>query len=269
MSAALLFVAASSPRIERRESFRLGMQHLSPLGLSEPWWLRDCGDRHWALIAEALGQQGTAFQDPEGHAVYAAFCATDLRLAPAARSLLGASVEVCSTLHALGANGIGSEHRFLGKDGPLGSLRMISCFLRHDGSGSNRRLLRGALAGMAPLPPATEGLARLHAGAREAARAARLARRSGPEILGYTPLGMLDFNAAGLLYFPTFSKIAEMARPCVAPLRRRQVVYLGNLDPGEAVSVECHAAQLRLWSGDRILAQVTTDGGGPGPSDVA
>lgn len=244
--------------VERQEDLRLGMRHLAPVGLSEPRWLRDGGDRHWELIAEALGQEGTAFRDPEGHPVYAAFCATDLQLAPVARPLLAARVTIRSRLHAVGPNALGSEQQILGPDGLLGCLRMISCFLRHDETGSNRRLLRGHLPGMAPLPPATAELDRLQATARCTARNARTEAPTEPAILRYTPIAALDFNAAGLLYFPTFSKIAEMAWPDAAPVLRRQITYLGNLDPGEDILVQGHPTRLRLWSGDRLIAQVTT-----------
>ncbi|WP_068297699.1 Pnap_2097 family protein [Pararhodobacter sp. CCB-MM2] len=252
--------------VERHEDLRLGMRHLAPVGLSEPRWLRDGGDRHWELIAEALGQEGTAFRDPEGHAVYAAFCATDLQLAPVIRPLLAARVTIRSRLHAVSPNALGSEQQILGPDGPLGCLRMISCFLRHDETGSNRRLLRGNLPGMAPLPPATAALDRLQATARCIARLMRRDSPTGPAILRYKPVPTMDFNAAGLLYFPTFSKIAEMACPGSTPLLRRQIVYLGNLDPGEDISVEAMqddgtATTLLLRAKGRVLAQVTTQRG--------
>ncbi|WP_370206135.1 hypothetical protein [Pararhodobacter marinus] len=85
----------------------------------------------------------------------------------------------------------------------------------------------------------------------------------GPAILRYTPVAALDFNAAGLLYFPTFSKIAEMACPRAAPLLRRQITCPGNLDPGEDILVEPlrddeTATWLRLWAKGRALAEIST-----------
>ncbi|MEM1360359.1 MAG: hypothetical protein AAGF94_01415 [Pseudomonadota bacterium] len=39
------------------------MTQLSPFRLSEQWLSRNCGDRHWALISDALGQQRARFHD--------------------------------------------------------------------------------------------------------------------------------------------------------------------------------------------------------------
>ncbi|MCD1618737.1 Pnap_2097 family protein [Salipiger marinus] len=245
-------------RVERRESLSLGMAMLSPFGLSEQWLLRDAGDRHWTLIADALGQSGIAFRDAEGHPVYAAFCATELTLARPSRPLLGTGIEITSTLHVVAANRIGSEHHIAGAEGWLGTLRMISCFLRHDGSGSNRRLLRSSLPGLDDLAAATPGLDRQHARARTLARQSRDTPATGPELLVQTPVPALDFNAVGLLYFPTFSRLAEAARPCPAPLTGREVVYLGNLDQGEHVTVRAAATGLQITSGPRLLALVET-----------
>ncbi|MCA0921429.1 Pnap_2097 family protein [Pseudooceanicola nanhaiensis] len=249
-----------------RDRLLLGMQQLAPYGLSEQWLLRDAGDRHWALIAKARNQQGIAFHDAEGHPVYAAFCATELRLAPPRGPLLGTTFEVTSSLHQIGPNRLGSEHVFQGAEGPLGSLRMISCFLRHDGSGSNRRLLRSTLSGLGSLAPATPGLLRQHGAARTMARHARQAPMTGPLRLHYQPVPALDFNAVGLLYFPTFSAIAERARPGSGALAMRDVVYLGNLDPGQEITVHDApaapypdpAACLSLSAGPHRLALVRT-----------
>lgn len=261
--------AVGTPRcIERRERVSLGMMQLCPFGLSEQWLLRDCGDRHWRLIAEALGQTGIAFRDAEGHPVYAAFCATELALEAQKSPLLGQEIEITSSLHEVAAHRIGSEHWVHGPDGPLATLRMISCFLRHDGSGSNRKLLRSNLPGLGELPPSTPGLSEQNQIARRHARTIRMQNASGAALLCHTPVPNLDFNAVGLLYFPTFSKIAEIARPSPAPLARRDVVYLGNLDPGEAISVRETETELRLYAKDRPLAVVSTEHG-PRPSPLS
>ena len=74
------------PMPTRQDRLRLGMMHLSPNGLSEQWLLRHLGDRHWDLIAAAVGQEGIAFRDADGAQVYAAFCATSLDLPGQARA---------------------------------------------------------------------------------------------------------------------------------------------------------------------------------------
>ncbi|OCX65369.1 hypothetical protein BFP70_09915 [Thioclava sp. SK-1] len=237
--------------------FPLQMANLSGLGLSEPWLLRMAGDRHWQLIAQTAGQTGVALHDADGHSIYAAFCSTALRIAPRARGLMDAQVTLESTLYQVSSARLGSVHVLSHPEmGILACLRMISCFLCHDETGSNRRLMRKSLPGLSPLPLAPTEVMALERSARDAAR---LARSVGPEtpILCYTPLPALDFNAVGLLYFPTFSKIAEMARPHWNAGITRNVTYLSNLDAGEDILVETMDAGLLLRAQDgRALAVI-------------
>ena len=242
-----------------RSKIRLGMAQLSPWGLAEQWVLRELGDRHWSLIADAVGQAGTAFHDAEGHPVYAAFCATSVAFAPATAPLLGTELEILSRLAAVGPNRLGSVHSLQGATGALGQVLMISCFLRHDATRANHRLLRSSLPGLGPLPLACDALAALNARARTMARRARDLSPRRAELLRTTPLPALDFNAAGLLYFPTFSKIAEMAQPSNGPLARRDITYLGNLNPGDPIAVHTDTGDLILSSGPRTLAVIQTD----------
>ncbi|TMV72321.1 hypothetical protein FGG78_29690 [Thioclava sp. BHET1] len=249
---------AAARIIARGARLRLGMMQLSPFGLSEQWLLRDGGDRHWSLIADALGQSGGIFRDAQGHAVYAAFSATELTLHPPPRALLGTELSVSSHLYALAPNRLGSEHHLHGPEGPLGRLRMITCFLRHDESGSNRRLLRSTPRGLGDLAPAPRALLAFHDRARGRARAALANPPAGPPALRYQPVPALDFNAVGLLYFPTFARIAEGALPISAPLARREIVYLGNIDPGETISATGGPPDLRLMAGTRPLAMIAS-----------
>lgn len=246
MSVAVLRPIAPAP--ESRAGLTLGMAQLSPFGLSEQWLLRDCGDRHWGLIAEAAGS-GMAFHSADGTPVYAAFCATSVALATAPK--LGSQAEVQSRLFDVAPHRIGSVHHITGPSGKLATVRMISCFLSHDGSGSNRRLFRNTLAGLDDLPPPPADLVGLLDRSRVLARMAR-ATQGDETLLQYTPLPALDFNAVGLLYFPVFSKIAEMAAQ-TTPLQHRTVVHLGNIDPGETVTVSRAGPQLLLQAGDRTI----------------
>jgi probable biosynthetic protein (TIGR04098 family) len=100
-----------------------------------------------------------------------------------------------------------------------------------------------------------------HDYARGHSRALRQSAEFGPRIVSYTPVSALDFNAVGLLYFPTFSRIAEMARPTLGPLCHRDVVYVSNLNPGETIHVHGTGdSPLTLATDDRPLAIVTTGG---------
>jgi hypothetical protein len=215
------------PMPTRQDRLRFGMMHLSPNGLSEQWLLRHLGDRHWDLIAAAVGQEGIAFRDADGAQVYAAFCATSLDLPGQARAQLGTCVDIHSTLFQV----------------------------------TPRRLLRNDLPGLGVLASAPDRVMGFHDYARGHSRALRQSAEFGPRIMSYTPVPALDFNAVGLLYFPTFSRIAEMARPTLGPLCHRDVVYVSNLNPGETIHVHGTGnGPLTLATDDRPLAIVTTGG---------
>lgn len=228
------------------ERVALNMAQLSPFGISEQWLLRHCGDRHWALIASALGQERALFRDPMGRSIYAAFCATSLELTPPGTALLGERAEIRSSLFQISPSRIGSSHLIAGPDGRLARLRMISCFVTHDGDGSNRHLLRSAPAGLADLLPAPEPLIALDQQARRQVREFRSLRPQFPPCLTCTPSLALDFNAVGLLYFPVFSQIAERAQGRDTALLRRDLVYLGNIDPGDQIESFAQGSTLTL-----------------------
>src|SRR5262249_53444288 len=57
----------------------LGMPHLAMGGLSETWLLKECGHRHWSMLARAAGLAVPEFRDPAGDPIYAAFLAVTVR----------------------------------------------------------------------------------------------------------------------------------------------------------------------------------------------
>ncbi|WP_172327591.1 Pnap_2097 family protein [Mangrovicoccus sp. HB161399] len=261
MTRVLAFPAPPAP-VLLEDSQPLSMMQLAPRGLSEQWLLRHAGDRHWAMIAAAMGQGRAVFADADGRPVYAAFCATELAFAPP-EPLLGADLSVRSSLHAVSARLIGSEHLLSGPDGPIGMLRMVSTFVSHDGTGSNKRITRNLPSGELRLPDAPAALAELAGRARSRARTLRDRSSRGPVLLRARPCPQTDFNAAGLLYFPTFSRLAETAdwaeTGSDAPLAWREVTYLGNLDQGEEVEVCRAEGGLDILRGDgRIIAHLRT-----------
>lgn len=247
-------------RIEATASVTAAMAQLSPFGLSEQWVLRDAGDRHWSLIADAMGQGQAVFTDDSGQPIYAAFCTTSLELGPA-RPQLGERIEISATLHAVSAARIGSSH-VLRRDGQVvARLLMISTFVGRDESGSNRRIVRRAPLRAPDLPSAPEPLAALDARSRKVARALRYQMHKTFDGC-VTPVPSLDFNAAGLLYFPTFSRLAETVRPANGSLRGREIVYMGNIDPGDGICLrQADGATLMTRTDGAPLALVRTTKG--------
>ncbi|QDL93691.1 hypothetical protein FDP22_11145 [Paroceanicella profunda] len=233
------------------------MAQLGPDGLSEQWLLRDCGDRHWQLIALAMGQARAVFTDADGRPVYAAFCATSLELEAPGPGALGGVLGLRSALFRLGASRIGSIHHLAVDGRPAGRLRMISTFVGHGPEGGNRGILRRPPLRRVVLPEAGPELSDLAAHSRATVRALAPARPEPAPLLAVTPCPALDFNAVGLLYFPAFSALAERARTArPGPLARRDVIYLGNVDPGDSIALHPEPGQgagaLGLWRPDGV-----------------
>lgn len=266
---AVVALAARRGPVEDAVSLPLGMAQLSPAGLSEQWVLRFCGDQHWALIAKALGQRSAVFHAADGRPVYAAFCATSLRLPAPSRALLGQDARIESKLFAVSDTRTGSQHRILVAGKVVAELWMISTFVSHDASGSNTRIYRNNVLGEMHLPEAEAGLMQLDGAARDTARRLRKSWPCGAQPI-YTerPTPSLDFNAVGLLYFPTFSRIAEQAdylrtgRPDPAP--GRDVVYLGNINQGDTVHVCDHGPMMVMTRGDGTPIAVLRSLSAPG-----
>ncbi|WP_118135651.1 Pnap_2097 family protein [Oceanicella sp. SM1341] len=260
MSVVALRAGPPAPELVSRQ--RLGMAQLGPQGLSEQWLLRECGDRHWQLIATAMGQERAVFADAAGRPVYAAFCATVLELAPPAPGgVPGGLLTLRSGLFRLGGSRIGSEHALEVEGRPAGLLRMISTFVGHGPGGSNRAILRRPPLREVALPPAGPGLAALAARSRETVRSLCPTAPAGPPLLAAVPVPGLDFNAVGLLYFPAFSALAERAHwadPLARPgaLARREIVYLGNIDPGDGIALHPEPGHppgaFGLWRSDAV-----------------
>ncbi len=252
--AVVAFAARQGP-VRATARLPLGMAQLCPTGLSEQWVLRFCGDQHWALIAKALGRREAVFQAADGRPVYAAFCATSLWLKLPSMPLLGQDVRAESTLFAVTETRSGSRHQLLVGEEVIAELRMISSFVSHDDSGSNRRIVRTSVMGEMHLPQAEDGLMRLDRQARDTVRGLRQAGPTGAqEIHSERPVPSLDFNAVGLLYFPTFSRIAETAAfvktGLATPTLQRDVIYLGNIDRGDIVQVLDEGPRFVMTRGD-------------------
>ncbi|WP_042693701.1 Pnap_2097 family protein [Azospirillum sp. B506] len=253
MSVALTSVApiASSHSAAIGGPITVGMPQLGLNGLSEHWLLKECGHRHWLMLADLFGQPLPDFRDSEGATLYATFTGLSLdgarldevaehdRLAIDGRIVRTSRTQYLSiqTVHANGR--------------PVGTVTLQSIFLKRAVAGDNLSVLR-ALPHPAPrlipvLSPASPFAARCqrfrrddwdeHWGFR------RTARQPDGEIL-VDPCPAADFNGAGFLYFASFPTIMDRAdwaleRPAGAGwiVTDRDVFYYGNINPGDRVIV--------------------------------
>lgn len=239
-------LAAARPST-RECAVRLGMPQLAFGGLSETWLLKELGAIHWQLIAEAAGLEQPTFRDTDGANVYPAFCGTSI-----AGARFGAAQEhdllvIASDLARVSATQCASRHHLMCRGQPIGVVSLSSVFVKRGLRRNNQGLVRVAST-MLDLPvrrdfvPITALASSIRSG-RWQSHFGFTSKRS--EELGkitFQPCPAQDFNGAGLLYFPSFSAFVDRAEWAMLgqldlTTKARDVVYHGNVDPGETVIV--------------------------------
>ncbi|MEM7398015.1 MAG: Pnap_2097 family protein [Pseudomonadota bacterium] len=250
-------------------SQRLGMAQLAEHSISEHWFLRECGDRHWTLLAEAMGLSTPHFTSEDGRPLYAAFCATELELLPCDVSDLGKDSDGHSTLYGVSKTRTASEHILSVSGRHVARLRMISAFVGHDDSKGNAKIARKTPSANVRLPEVRGDLSEFCKNALASARKVRAETRKSPASLRVTPCPSTDFNAVGLMYFANYSELANRAAWEVLGAsslpRKRSIIYLGNVDRREPIDVRFDELPegRRKWtffrSDQTILAQGIND----------
>jgi probable biosynthetic protein (TIGR04099 family) len=243
----------------------LGMPHLCLGGLSETWLLRECGHRHWFLLAHVTGRAVPDFRDEEGDPVYAAFIAVTVREARFDAAREHDMLEFRSRLTRISRTRFMSVHEIAVRGRVLGEVVMTSLFVKRMEVGRNRSIARVEVLGLPPIVSSREF-------ADYGETVAALRRDSWKEHLGFVraeapvlerlvidPCPAQDFNGADFLYFSSFQAFVDRAewaffRPLDprATTRRRDIVYHGNIEPGDRVVVvlrgcRCDAGGVDHW----------------------
>lgn len=243
---------ANAPKqIGHQSQISLGMAQLAFRGLAEDWWLKHLGDVHWQLIADSVGQNTTVFKDHAGRQTYAAFCATEFDQPHPDAVGLGTSLEVTSTLWSAGRNRLQSIHSLKVADVIVAKFRLISTFVCHEKGGVNASISRTMPYLIPVLDPAPDTFA---SDTSAIARACRARCNEVTDRVLIHPCVGTDFNAVGLLYFPSFTRFFEQTERELAttnswsPMRRRQVLYFSNIERGDDVTGMSSPDGLELWS---------------------
>ena len=262
-------IATSTASQTRRYS--AGMPQLNANGLSENWLLKECGDRHWLGIAQANGQAQPEFRDAQGHKVYAAF--TLVRITAGRLEQIGENDAFTLTSQCLpvGRAQHYSRHVLQAHGEVAAQVEMLSAFVRRTQPGSNRSVVRAAMAeSSAPAPDPA-----LSTAAEAFVRRGRALRAMEPTLaneaaytLDFTPCPNNDFNGADLLYFSAFQSMVDRAewawmlhtQPPGRPtaLRERELVFYGNVDLGDTVRIQLQpqaADQGGLYHGSVLQRQ--------------
>lgn len=277
-----------NPALDQRDRVAhrvtLGMPQLCGRGLSESWLLKEAGDLHWQALARAHGQRPGAMHDAAGRRLYAAFTQVHLR-----QARLDTALEddlLTGSVHGwpVGRSQAYTLQRWQGPQGVVAEVEMLSVFIARTREGDNRSVVRSALAG-APLAqelvPSLAPLAQLAQASHESARAVRAGAwrarfEPPPQALAWQcrPCPLTDFNGAGLLYFASFQALADRAlwewglSPEGHRTLERQLVFHGNVNPGESVVVRWQG-QARAGRGLWTWLHVSAEADGRALADIA
>ncbi len=226
---------------ERALQLVAGMPELNACGLSETWLQKTCGSQHWLSLAQALGQPSDRWVDMQGRRVYAAFGWLHLREAALSRVAEGQGMRLHSRLQWLGRSHALSRHWLAGFDGAMAALDMLSVFVSRHRPGDNHSVRRADVPAAAVSQPKPDTAALL--GHLRQWRLASETRAAGALTWTTIPCPRSDFNGAGLLYFPSFTAIADRAMwhwgmlETDTKVLSRECLFLGNVSVGESVDV--------------------------------
>jgi probable biosynthetic protein (TIGR04099 family) len=238
------------PCVASPDAITLGMPHLCMNGLSETWLLKECGHRHWSMLAAAAGLAAPDFRDPAGNPIYAAFLSVSIRNAVFERAREHARLTFISRLARISRTRFMSFHRMTVAGASIGEIAMTSTFVRRDQAGGNHNIARIEVPELQQI--AVERQAAAHAAEMTALRSDRwhshlgFERRCASVIDRFVidPCPGQDFNGADFLYFASYQAFVERAEwaffrpPAPFPTTRaRDIVYLANIDPGERLVV--------------------------------
>jgi probable biosynthetic protein (TIGR04099 family) len=238
----------------------LGMPHLSLAGLSETWLLKECGHRHWFQLAAAAGLARPDFHGEAGEPIYAAFLAVSVRDAALDAVKEHDELVIASQLVRTSRTQFTSTHRLSVRARVIAEVVMTSTFVKRARKGRNHSIVRVEVPGLAALEfePHATALAAEAAALRSNQWCTHLGfernKAAAVDRFVIDPCPGQDFNGADFLYFASFQAFVDRAewaffrpKPPFPTTRRRDIVYRGNIDPGERVV----ATLLQVWQQHR------------------
>jgi probable biosynthetic protein (TIGR04099 family) len=217
--------------------------------------LKECGHRHWFMLAEATGRAVPDFRDAAGDPVYAAFVAVTVRDASFEAAHEHDELGFDSRLARMSRTQFMSQHRLSVRGRDIGEIVMTSVFVKRTEAGRNRSIARVDVPGLPPVRPAPDFV-------DDAAMVAALRRDQWNAHLGFVradaatldrfvidPCPAQDFNGADFLYFASFQAFVDRTEwaffrpdPRIST-RHRDLVFHGNIEPGDRVAVLLRAVR--------------------------
>ncbi len=250
----------SMPTLATGEAIQIGMPHLALGGLSENWLLKECGHRHWTLLAAELGLPKPDFRDAEGNRLYAAFTVVRVCDAHPERAAESHELRLRASLDRISRTQWLSSHVAVCGDRVVAKVAMVSAFLRRTVTGSNRLVQRAtAIATSLPsIKTATNGADlvenahRLRTGNWQEHLGFDRAAGSELATFNFRPCPNNDFNGANFLYFASFQSIVDRAEwqwglpgKTLTGTKHREIFYHGNIDVEDSLRIVLRTKCLR------------------------
>ena len=233
---------------------KIGMPQMAARGLSENWLFKFCGDAHWNAITDLYGVESNELVTEQGERIYASFVAIRSRYTiPLGNVRENDVIEFSLTLDQFGSGIMRSRQEGVIDGRSTISTEMISKFVMRAREGQNE-LLRASVRprpGSTSAPEMSEppALMRNWQDVRERKFHFDPNKRS----IRYVPNPYVDYNGAGLLYFASYSAIADHCErlfvkelvkgdwALTASTIERDVFYFGNLDLGREIEGIVHS----------------------------
>lgn len=224
----------------------IGMPHLTPNGLSETWLMKELGHRHWLMLARDMGMEDADFRTVSGEEAYAAICATSLTQARLDQVKANSILTIRSELSVVSRSQTSTTHDLFSDGQMIGRVELISAFVRREIECRNHSLARVAMRAQQASSYQLNDLAKNAADIRNA----RIADYWGMSVSSTEPLRSFrfdpclsqEFNGAGLFYFVQFQALTDRALDAWFPgrqaLKRRDVFFLGNIEPNESLTFD-------------------------------
>lgn len=226
--------------------YLIGMPHLSAVGLSEQWLLKECGHQHWLALAQACGKLVPEFYDRRGNKVYAAFVCVEVNNARLDAVQENDELEMATELTRLSASRNISSHVIMKADRVVARVMMLSTFVYREECGNNQSVAKTEI-----VMSASADNPSLSAPAFLLLKQHKQLRHYQPAIVGrfiYQPCPYSDFNGADFLYFAAFQQVADRAEQAFISemgnhaslwiTQRRSLFYYGNINIGDSLIVE-------------------------------
>jgi len=247
-----------SPLSRQTGIYKAGMPHLALGGLSENWLWKECGHRHWMLLAKAAGKPEPRFLDRDGTPVYAAFIGVSFTDGDLAEIKEHDGFTICSELGRISRTRFLSRHEVRAADDCriIAQIEMTSVFVRRNRRECNHSICRIEVEEFCPIDQSLSRQAHFSQSWPHRERVPQPVERPTFEPSKYPeqtfrPCPALDFNGADFLYFASFQAFADRAefewfcgQTVSVQTSERQMRFYGNINSGESIHLQVDTAAM-------------------------